>query len=103
MNAKITVTVPIEKIHLKVHEILEDTANSLELASVDVTSISKNVLTESDFLYQLEQIDLIRKKLALLDANLEDCYNILNGLVIYKTKQNEKEVKMNDASRTNQG
>ena len=91
MNAKITITLPINKIHLKVGEILEQVASEFETASIDVTSVSKKVLSETDLLAQLEQIDTLRKKLTLLDANLQDCYSIINGLIIHKTSGKENQ------------
>jgi hypothetical protein len=90
MNAKVTITIPIEKVHLKVRDMLEEVANESESASIDITAIAKNVLEQKDLLLQLEQIDILRKKLTLLDANLEDCYSILKGLVKYKTKEMEQ-------------
>ena len=87
MNAKITITVPIEKLNSKVADIIESVASDLDFLSVDVTAISKAIIQENDLLKQLNNIDLARKKLALLDANLEDCYSILSGLVKYKTNQ----------------
>lgn len=90
MNAKLTITVPIEKVHLKVSMILEEIANELELSSIDATSVSKNTIQQTDFLKQLSDIDQIRKKLALLDSNLEDCYSILSGLVRFKTQGAEE-------------
>jgi len=89
MNAKMTITVPIQKVHLKIADMLEESAQSLETFSVDVTTISKSVAQQADLLGQLEKIDALRKELSLLDANFEDCYNVLNGLIIYKTKQND--------------
>ena len=89
MNAKITITVPIQKVHLKIADMLEESAQTLEAFSIDVTAISKSVAQQADVLGQLEKIDALRKELALLDANFEDCYNVLNGLIVYKTQQSE--------------
>jgi hypothetical protein len=87
MNAKITITVPVEKLHFKVAEIVEKVASELENTSIDLTGASKQIVNQSDLLKQMEEIDKARKNLALLDANLEDCYSILNGLIKYKTDQ----------------
>jgi len=90
MNAKITITIPIEKVHLKVANMLEEIASELETSSTDVTSFVKKATSQTDLLTQLTDIDSTRKKLALLDANLEDCYSILSGLVKYKTQEMEQ-------------
>lgn len=90
MNAKVTITIPIEKVHLKVGNMLEEIANELEFFAVDVTAISKNAIQQLDLVKQLTDIDNTRKKLALLDANLEDCYSILSGLIKYKTQEMEQ-------------
>lgn len=95
MNAKITITVPIEKLNIKVSNMLEEIAQELENCSIDVTAVSNAVKSEHDLLLQLETIDSLRKKMALLDANLEDCYSITNGLLNYRSNKlkmiNQKE------------
>lgn len=91
MNAKITITLPISKIHLKIAEILEEVASEFETTAVDTSSISKDVVEQKDFLLQLEQIDAVRKKLTLLDANLQDCYSVISGLIAHKTSQKENQ------------
>lgn len=103
MNVKLTVTVPMEKIHLKIGEMLEDVARELDNTAIDTTSISKSVYQQADFLKQMDEIDKIRKKMALLDANLEDCYNVINGLLVYKTKQKETEISSNASNGTKTG
>ena len=87
MNAKINITVPINKLHFKVSDMLEEVAKELENALIDATAISKAVKLEQDFLSQLENLDSLRKKMTLLDANLEDCYSVINGLVSYKANK----------------
>ena len=91
MNAKITITVPMNKLSATVSEMLESVATDMEMSSIDLTGVSKNVLQENDLLKQIEKIDEIRRKIALLDANLEDCYSILGSYIGYKTKIEEKE------------
>ena len=52
MNVKLTVTVPMEKIHLKIGEMLEDVAKELDNTAIDTTSISKSIYQQADFLKQ---------------------------------------------------
>ena len=87
MNAKITITVPIDKLHLTVAEMVESVASQLESSAIDLTGISKELINQKNILEQMENLDKIRRTLSLLDANLEDCYSILSGLVKYKTQQ----------------
>jgi hypothetical protein len=102
MNAKITITVPMDQIHKKLGYMLEDVAGELDNLVIDTTAVSKASYQEDDFLKQMEDIDKLRKKLSLLDANLEDCYNIMSGLILYKSnKQQEKQ--QHDVKRTQEG
>jgi DNA-binding ferritin-like protein len=91
MNAKITITVPMDKLNQTVCRMLENIAEEFGTLSADTRTTSKGVIQQNDILKQLKNIDDSRKKLALLDANLEDCYSILNGLVKYMTKLSDKE------------
>jgi hypothetical protein len=101
MNAKITITVSMDQIHKKLGYMLEDIAREFDNTAIDTTAVSKACFQEDDFLKQMENIDQLRKKLTLLDSNLEDCYNIMNGLVLFKTKQQEKQ--QHDDKRTQEG
>lgn len=91
MNAKISITLPMEKIHIKVANLMEEISQEFDSISSDTKNISFDILEENDFLKQLEKIDATRKKLLLLDANLQDCYSIVNGLISYKTNEREKQ------------
>lgn len=93
MNAKITLTVPVEKIHEKVAEILHNVAHDIEQLRDTTSDVANDVANKSDIMKQIEVIDRCRKHLALLDANLEDCYSILLGYVTYKTKIDDKQNK----------
>jgi hypothetical protein len=92
MNAKITVTVPINKAHLKVSEFLEEINESLGEDRKSLEEIIAKVSKNIDTLNAIEQIDSLRKNLAYLDAKLEDCYTVLKALVEYRTKKEEKNV-----------
>ena len=87
MNAKITITIPIEDVPLKVAKMLYDISTELTELSNTVNGVSNSVMKEEDLMKQLELIDSHRKKMALLDANLDDCYSVLVGLVNYRTKR----------------
>jgi hypothetical protein len=95
MNAKITITVPIEKVHLTIADMLETVSIQLTALAGDAEYISKKVRSEEDILRQLESIDSARKIISLLDANLDDCYSVLTGLVSYKTKTTPSKEKEN--------
>jgi len=90
MNAKITITVPVERLHLTVAGILGEISRELESLSNDVINTSKDVAAKKDLLNQIELLDDTRQKLTLLDSRLEDCYSILGGLVRYKTQEPEE-------------
>lgn len=90
MNAKITITVQIDELHITVGKLLATVVTQLEQKQIQVSEISKSVFKEEDLLKQLENIDFVRKKLTLLDANLEDCYSILSGLVKYKAQETDQ-------------
>ena len=87
MNAKITITVPMAKVPARIAGMLNDVSNELESSVIEVGNIAKAVYDHADIMKQIELIDEQRKKLALLDANLDDCYSVLVGLVNYKTKK----------------
>ena len=79
----------MERVHVKMSQILDEVSIELNKAADSVDDISKGVFEKNDLLKRLEDIDLCRKKLALLDANLDDCYSVLMGLVNYKTKDDK--------------
>lgn len=102
MNAKITITVPLDKLHIKIADLLDELASNIESVSIDLTGVSKETRQKIDILKQLHDIDSIRKKMALLDANLEDCYNVLVGLVNYQANDRLQDKNNNDEqSNTN--
>jgi len=92
MNVKIKVTVPIKKVPAKIAELLEEASNELQELSSNIKTVSEDLIHEKDFLLQLEKIDSFRRNLSFLDARLEDCYDVLDGLVKYKTNA-DKEIK----------
>lgn len=90
MNVKIKITVPLDRVPVKISDLLQEVASDLDDLSINVNSVSKDVFEKKDYLLQLEKIDSYRKILSFLDARLEDCYDVLDGLIKYKT---DKEVK----------
>jgi Mg2+ and Co2+ transporter CorA len=101
MNAKITITVPIEKVNYKVAEIMYDAERQIENLKDELHNIANHVHKNEQLLEQVEKIDRCRKDLMLLDATMEDCYNVLAGLIAYRTKANEGQ--KNDGSHTKEG
>jgi|694.fasta_scaffold143795_1 hypothetical protein len=91
MNAKIKITVPIDKVHLKIASILKEVCEELNITAKETAEIAEQTSKSQDLLLQLDKIDKLRKKMALLDSNLEDCYDVIDGLVKYKTNNKGKE------------
>lgn len=97
MNAKITITVPMDKVHLKVSEMLDNVVHEIEELQVNISDIGVSIARENDIMHCISEIDRCRKNLSLLDANLEDCYSVLIGLVNFKTKKNEIQNKLENS------
>jgi len=81
MNAKMTITLPVEDIPQEVSRILENISEKLKRISEQTSNISYN----QDHSLVISEIDDIRKQLTLIDLNYEDCYNVLLGYVKYQT------------------
>lgn len=88
MNAKMMITVPIDKIPHKVTSLLDDI--NIELAEImhDTTELMNN----NNQLERIEKIDNIRKRLSLIDLNYEDCYSVLLGYTKYESEKRLKEL-----------
>lgn len=88
MNAKMVITVPIDKIPHKVTSLLDDI--NIELAEImhDTTELMNN----NNQLERIEKIDNIRKRLSLIDLNYEDCYSVLLGYTKYESEKRLKEL-----------
>lgn len=87
MNAKMVITVPIDKIPHKVTSLLDDINIELE----QIMNETSELINSDDQLKKIEKIDDIRKKLSLIDLNYEDCYNVLLGYTKYQAEK-----RMND-------
>jgi YbbR domain-containing protein len=105
MNAKIVLTVPMEKVPHKISELLENVSNDLEDVQIKISDMAVSISREQDLLNQLNKIDKCRKELALLDSTLEDCYSVIIGMINYKTKLLEEEQRKikNGEQNTNEG
>lgn len=87
MNAKIIFTYPVETIDMQCKEMIKDVNARLKGITKKLKdSISKDQLTEI-----MEEVDSVRRDLILVDTNLEEVYNILDGLVNYEESPEEIE------------
>lgn len=96
MNAKISITIPIEDIPQEVTRILENIVEKLKIIGDKTSNLSYN----QDHNLVVSEIDEIRKQLNLIDMNYEDCYSVLLGYIKYQTDKrlnelNKKESKSN--------
>lgn len=81
MNAKMVITVPMDKVPDEITRIIENIVERLK----NITQQTSDCTYNNDHNLVIEQIDNIRKELALVDLNLEDCYTVLLGYVKYIT------------------
>ena len=75
MRVKITYSVDFDDVPKIVNDKLYEIGSSLQKCGLSV----KPDIWENNHIQNLESIDNIRKQLATLDAQLEDCYSILAG------------------------
>lgn len=87
MNTKITLNVPVNKVHTKVGIFLSESIEILSESQDNLKCILADVLSKKDLLNQIENIRMLREELFAVDIQLQDCYNILLGLVEYETSQ----------------
>jgi hypothetical protein len=88
MNAKITLTVPMEKVPREINRILNDLTVELE----ELLQLTRSCINNADHLATVNKIDDIRKRLSLVDFNYEDCYTILVGLLRYEAEKRLKDM-----------
>jgi len=87
MNAKIIFTYPVETIDMQCKDMIKDVNARLKAITKNLkVSIGKEQLTEI-----MEDINSVRNDLILVDTNLEEVYNILEGLVNYEESPEETE------------
>lgn len=75
MRVKITYSVDLEDVPKFVNKKLTEVSNDLDYAKYQINPDSLG----PDNLKKLDTIDAVRRKLAVLDSQLEDCYSILAG------------------------
>jgi hypothetical protein len=88
MNAKMVITVPIDKIPKEVTRILDDI--NIELS--EIMHETSELINSEDQLNKIQKIDEIRKRLSLIDLNYEDCYSVLLGYTKYQTEKRMNEL-----------
>jgi len=90
-NARITITVPYETIPNEVEKLI---SKSISKMSTIVENFRNGTI--HDYNKVLQDIEENRKKLLLVDANLEDAYNILLGYLQNELKQKQEKVASNE-------
>lgn len=88
MNAKMTITLPVDDIPQEVSRILENITEKLK----KITEQTSNISYSQDHNLVISEIDDIRKQLTLLDLNYDDCYSVLLGYVKYQTDNRIKKI-----------
>ena len=87
MNAKIIFTYPVETIDTQCKNMIADVNARLRTIVKNLKqSTKKSHLPEI-----MEDINSVRNELILVDTNLEEVYNILEGLVNYEESPEETE------------
>jgi len=99
MNAKITLTVPMDKIPREVTRLLDD-------INIDLSEIMHNtseLIKSDDLMHKIKVIDSLRKKLNNIDLTYDDCYTILVGYVKYlnDSSMNNKLTETQDGNKSN--
>lgn len=98
MNAKMVITVPIDKIPLKVTSLLDD----INIELHEIIEETSELIKSDNQLEKIEKIDEIRKRLSLIDLNYEDCYSVLLGYTKYEAEKRLKEISPRETQDGNQ-
>lgn len=96
MNVKLTLTVPVEEVQQEVQEILEDCEFRIKLLSEELNKIQGEY---DNPLKQIDMIEILRKKLTVVDLKLEDSYSILSGFIKYKASKDQENDGTTDQKR----
>lgn len=91
MNAKVTLTVPMNQIPAEIQRQLNVLSGKLQSLST-ATQLNASL---QDHVKLLNGIDDIRKDLTVIDANLEDCYSIVIGYLKYQAEIRMRDMKQN--------
>jgi hypothetical protein len=76
MRVKLSYTVEFDDVPQIVNDKMKEIGGALEKCGM---AVKPDLWEDDTLLGRLENIDRVRKQLALLDAQLEDCYSILAG------------------------
>lgn len=90
-NARISITVPYEEIPNEVEKLINKSMSKM----FSIAEQLKNGTTDNHKKV-LEDIENVRKKLLLVDANLEDAYNILLGYLQNELKKKQEKVESHE-------
>jgi len=97
MRVKITYTVQLEEVEAEVSEIMSRASNDLDFCYQELTRLQLDLNTKTgDIESHALMVDKIRIKMAKADQVLEDCQNILIGLVNTKKQLQEQDDEIQD-------
>lgn len=91
MNAKVTLTVPMNQIPEEIQRQLNVLCGKLQSLSIK----TRDIVSLEDHVKLLNGIDDIRKDLTVVDANFEDCYSIVIGYLKYQAEIRMRDMKQN--------
>ena len=97
MRVKISYTVDLDEVEREVSEIMCRAASDLDFAHQEVTRIQIDLDTKTgDLKSKIEQLDIIRRKMAKADQVLSDCQLIIEGLEATKKQLEEQKNEIQD-------
>ena len=97
MRVKITYTVELDKVEEEVSERMTRAVNDLDFCYQELTRLQLDLDTkQGDLGHHASMVDNIRIKMAKADLVLEDCQNILIGLINTKKQLEEQEDEVQD-------
>ena len=97
MRVKIAYTVELEEVEEEISEIMSRAANNLDFCYQEVTRLQLDLDTKTGELTDHAlMLDKIRTKMAKADQVLEDCQNILIGLINTKKQLEEEQNEIQD-------
>jgi hypothetical protein len=91
MRVKIAYTVDLEEVEQEVAEIMSRATEDLDYSYQELIRIQMDLDTNvGDLNNKIQQLDIIRRKMARADQILEDCQFILQGLGQARAKMEEE-------------
>lgn len=102
-TAKIQYTIKIEDVPLETARHVIKAAEKMQDLIDRLGKISRDLVTSQDTIASAKILQQIRTDLAVLDLNLDDCYNILTGYANYQASllKPQQEQSQNDATGGN--